>query len=82
MPTYAFRCPKCGSEIESVMKISEYSTNPKPKCCADGCDGQQDMVSVPFATPASFKGAGWTPNFSDGTARGPSTDLLQPKKFR
>jgi len=80
MPTYAFRCPKCAAEIESVMRIAEYINNPKPKCCAEGCDGQQDMVSIPYAIPASLKGTGWTPKFGHGNADGPSTDIVMPRK--
>lgn len=80
MPTYSFRCPKCNSEIETVMKIAEYASNPRPKCCADGCDGQQDMVSQPCSVGFSLKGTGWTPKFANGNADGPSTDLVIPKK--
>ena len=76
MPTYVFACPKCHDEIELAMKISEYSVNPKPICAADGCDGQQTMVTQLQAAPVSFKGAGWTPK---GDSYGPSTDMAVRK---
>ena len=79
MPTYVFKCPKCQSEVEMIMKISEYSSNPRPVCVAEGCDGQQSMETQLQAAPVSFKGTGWTPNFTE-VGHGPSTDLLIPKK--
>jgi predicted nucleic acid-binding Zn ribbon protein len=80
MPTYAFRCPKCSSEVEHVMRVAEYLENPKPVCCAEGCDGQQEMVSIPVLSHFSLKGVGWTPKFANGNAEGPSTDLVMPRK--
>lgn len=63
------------------MKISEYTTLASPKCCADGCDGQQSMVSIPLVGGGfSLKGTGWTPKFGGGLGDGPSTDLLIPKR--
>lgn len=81
MPTYAFRCPKCGNEIQSIMKISEYVEGPRPKCCAEGCDGQPDMESIPLVGGGfSLKGTGWTPKFSNGASDGAPTDILIPKR--
>ena len=79
MPTYVFKCPKCNNELEIIMHASKYA---RPMCVIEGCDGVVEME--PQLQPSQFtlKGTGWTPNFSDGTARGPSTDLLMPKKFR
>ena len=80
MPTYVFKCQKCGNEIEQMMSLGEFAQNPAPLCCNEGCDGQQRMK--PQIQPVGFhlKGTGWTPKFSKGNAEGPSTDLLIPKK--
>jgi predicted nucleic acid-binding Zn ribbon protein len=81
MPTYAFRCLKCGNELEWAMTIADYSSDfVKPKCVADGCDGQQEMVSVPVLSHFSLKGTGWTPKFANGNALGPPTDIAMPRK--
>ncbi len=36
MPTYSYRCPKCGHEYERFQKISDSSRARCPKCKARG----------------------------------------------
>jgi predicted nucleic acid-binding Zn ribbon protein len=79
MPTYAFKCPKCSSEIETIMKVSEYTEGMKPMCCADDCGGQQAMVSIPVVGGGfQLKGTGWTPKGEHSW--GAPTDIVMPKK--
>ena len=39
MPTYNWKCQKCGREIEAVRSIHEHSNNPRPYFC---CNEQMD----------------------------------------
>ena len=80
MPTYVFKCPKCGNELERMMSIADYVQTPKPKCCELGCDGHQEMKPQLQGAGISLKGTGWTPKFSNGLADGAPTDILIPKK--
>lgn len=54
MPTYVYRCPTCGNEVEIVQKISEKAA---PNCSKQACDVRMETVIV----PSSFilKGQGW-----------------------
>lgn len=61
MPTYVFKCPKCGFQMERLLSIMEFSTTPNPVCVTDGCDGQQTMKTVIQPTAFALKGTGWTP---------------------
>jgi putative FmdB family regulatory protein len=45
MPTYAYRCKKCGESFEHVETISEHGTT-KPSCPKCGSD---KVASVPTA---------------------------------
>ncbi len=79
MPTYVFKCPKCGFVLEQLMTMGEYATTPLPKCCQLGCDGQEEMKpQITGGTGFILKGTGWTGK-SD-TWHGPSTDIVVPKK--
>jgi predicted nucleic acid-binding Zn ribbon protein len=79
MPTYVFCCPKCGNILEQIMTISEYSTTHRPKCCVEGCDGQQTMEpQITGGTGFVLKGTGWTPKGSESF--GAPTDILHRKK--
>lgn len=80
MPTYVFKCPKCGNVLEQLLTMGEYAQQPLPLCMEEGCDGQQKMKVQLQAAGLIFKGTGWTPKFSHGAGSGPSTDLLIPKK--
>jgi len=50
MPTYDYKCNKCGMTQEIVREFGE---NHEPTCC------QETMARVWSATPAIFRGGGW-----------------------
>jgi putative FmdB family regulatory protein len=53
MPTYEYRCPKCGHEFEKILKIT---SNAKPKCPKCSARAERMMsTGVGFA----FKGTGF-----------------------
>ena len=78
MPTYVFKCQKCGCCIEHLMSIREYSSTPSPMCVEDGCDGQQEMKVQLQPVGTIFKGSGWTPRSEHSF--GAPTELAMPKK--
>jgi putative FmdB family regulatory protein len=79
MPTYVFRCPKCGGVLEQLMSMGEYAQFPLPRCCREGCDGQQEMKPViTGGTGFILKGTGWTPK-SDADF-GVSSDIAGGRK--
>jgi putative FmdB family regulatory protein len=78
MPTYVFKCPKCGNELEQLMSMGEYAAAPHPKCCAEGCDGQQTMKPQLQPTAFILKGTGWTPKSYESF--GAPTDIIHGKK--
>lgn len=41
MPIYVHRCPKCDTEVEKLMKLSE----PAPTCPKDGEPMQKQLTS-------------------------------------
>jgi putative FmdB family regulatory protein len=43
MPTYEFRCQKCGKDFEVAMSISEYEKKKKEGFTCEGC-GSQEVV--------------------------------------
>lgn len=54
MPTYDYRCEKCGSVFEITHGFDE---KPSQTCLAEGCDGTLRRV---FSPPTIiFKGSGW-----------------------
>jgi predicted nucleic acid-binding Zn ribbon protein len=63
MPTYVFKCEKCGNILEQMMSMGEFATLPIPMCCNDGCDGQQWMSPQLQPTGFILKGTGWTPKY-------------------
>ena len=49
MPTYDYKCEKCGSQVETYHSVNEHG----PSCCG------QPMQKV-YTTPGIiFKGDGW-----------------------
>jgi putative FmdB family regulatory protein len=53
MPTYEYKCPKCGHEFEKIQKISD-DTRPKcPKC------GTRAVRVISGGIGVSFKGSGF-----------------------
>lgn len=63
MPTYVFKCEKCGNTLEQLMTMGEHAVTPAPLCMEEGCDAQQRMK--PQLQPVGFilKGTGWTPKY-------------------
>jgi putative FmdB family regulatory protein len=79
MPTYVFKCVKCGHVLEQLMTMGEYAQTPLPKCAEEGCDGQQEMKpQITGGTGFVLKGTGWTPKTADSW--GAPTEAVMPKK--
>ena len=53
MPTYEYKCPKCGTRFERVQKISEPSGAPCPKC------GKKAERLISGGHGLVFKGSGF-----------------------
>jgi len=53
MPTYEYRCPKCGHHFEKIQKITD---NSRPKCPKCGTRGER-LISG--GTGLVFKGSGF-----------------------
>ena len=56
MPTYEFRCPKCGHQIELQRSIRDETV---PLCCEDACGGLP-MVQQISLSSFHLKGLGWS----------------------
>ena len=56
MPTYEFRCPKCGTEMELQKCMSDDSI---PLCCEENCGGIK-MVQIISKSNFHLKGLGWS----------------------
>lgn len=54
MPTYAYRCPSCGSEFDKVLPLSRYD---EPQDCPD-C-GHHPVVKSLTTAGFILKGDGW-----------------------
>jgi putative FmdB family regulatory protein len=53
MPTYQYRCPKCGTEYERLQKITDQTRAKCPKCGTRG----EKMISG--GAGLVFKGSGF-----------------------
>jgi putative FmdB family regulatory protein len=53
MPTYDYKCQKCGITVEVSHSVSEHGPR---------CDCGEVMQKVFTAVPAIFKGEGWGAN--------------------
>lgn len=53
MPTYAYRCPKCGHQFEKIQKITDDSRAKCPKC---GTRGERIIAG---GAGLIFKGSGF-----------------------
>lgn len=71
MPTYAYRCEKCGVEFERFQKFSE---KPLTKC--PECKGK--VRRVPQAAGVVFKGSGWY--ITDSKSASSATSPAKSKK--
>lgn len=65
MPTYAYRCTKCGDEFDIYQRFDEESLTVCPKC-----DGRLRKLFTP--TGIQFKGSGFYR--TDSRASAHSTD--------
>jgi predicted nucleic acid-binding Zn ribbon protein len=63
MPTYVYKCPKCSNELEQLLTVGEYATQPLPVCVQEGCDGHQQMKPQLQASVIKLRGTGFTPKF-------------------
>jgi len=61
MPTYQYRCRKCGEEFEKVQSFSDDST---PRCTGCGTRSKKNVSKVFGAIGISFKGSGFYKNDS------------------
>lgn len=60
MPMYEYRCPKCGTQFEKLVRLSEAED---PQACPnDSCD-EKAAKRLISRTSFSLKGGGWA---SDG----------------
>ena len=81
MPTYAYQCDACGSEIEVFQKMSD-----EPLTACDACGG--DLKKRMFPVGIVFKGSGFYVNdyakksnaSSSTTAAAPSTETKTEAK--
>lgn len=65
MPTYEFKCERCGNRHMKVMKMSEYDEYDKTcKMMYDNhpCGGKLIQI-YGNDVAVHFKGTGWTPKF-------------------
>lgn len=53
MPTYVYRCPKCGHQYETIQKITDDTRAKCPKC---GTRGERVIAG---GTGLIFKGSGF-----------------------
>ncbi|TNF46500.1 zinc ribbon domain-containing protein [bacterium] len=68
MPTYEYRCDKCGNEFEAIQKITD---DPLKSCTK--CGGQVQRLIA--ATNFILKGGGW---YKTDYASGPTESDAKP----
>lgn len=61
MPTYEYRCKKCGNEFEKIQNMTDEPIEDCPKC-----DGQVDRL-ISKNVHITFKGSGFYVNDSKKT---------------
>ncbi|HLV30758.1 MAG TPA: FmdB family zinc ribbon protein [Chitinispirillaceae bacterium] len=76
MPTYEYKCNKCGYIFEEFQSIS---SEPLKKCRKEGCDGDVERLFSPGAG-FLFKGSGFyiTDYRSDSYKKAASADKSSP----
>ena len=60
MPMYEYRCQKCGTEFEKLLRLSECDD---PQSCPNEDCGEAETKRLVSRTSFSLKGGGWA---SDG----------------
>jgi putative FmdB family regulatory protein len=75
MPIYEYKCKSCGTQFESMQKISEPPIAPCPKC-GDTADRMISMTSF------ALKGGGWYKDgyASTGGSKASGGESKSPKK--
>ena len=72
MPIYAYRCAKCGHELDALQKLSEPALVDCPAC------GQPALAKLVTAAGFQLKGSGWyATDFKGGTSK-PDTAIPIP----
>ena len=72
MPTYVYRCRKCGYEFERLQRITEDPVSECPEC-------KGEVSRIVFPVGIVFKGSGFHINdYPSSGAKGKSED--KPKK--
>tara|TARA_R100000655_G_scaffold8439_4_gene22107 strand:+ start:8851 stop:9054 length:204 start_codon:yes stop_codon:yes gene_type:complete len=64
MPTYEYRCRKCGKQFEVFQAITDEPLKKKAGCKSKRKEDGTRYCSLErllFASPSKFKGEGWTP---------------------
>ena len=56
MPIHVFECQKCKNKVELMRSIKDETC---PVCCADGCDGNIEMLQIIVGGTFHLKGLGW-----------------------
>lgn len=74
MPTYDYKCSKCGFEFEVFHKITE---DPKIKC--PKCNEKANRI-MSFNNNIIFKGEGFYVNDYKKSAEKPKTDVIDKTK--
>jgi len=71
MPTYQYRCRKCGEEFEKFQSFTDDSI---PRCTGCGTRSKQNVSKVFGAVGISFKGSGFYKNDSAAAKNGSTAD--------
>ncbi len=67
MPIYAYRCAKCGHELDALQKLSEPALVDCPAC------GQPALAKLVTAAGFQLKGSGWyATDFKSGSKPAPA----------
>jgi putative FmdB family regulatory protein len=77
MPTYMFRCLKCGAEREEAIPISQFSRELELNC--EGCGAETKHRIVPSGGAFSCKGPGF-PTANQRLKRGRAKKSAKQKR--
>lgn len=79
MPTYDYKCPKCGDEASVVQSMGEYSRNPqRPTCCGQTMDRLLSVVPAMSGLANAMAGD----RHYDGLRAPDGTDISSRTKHR
>ena len=74
MPTYSYRCPKCGHEYEKLQKMSDTTLIKCPECGAKG----ERLISA--GAGILFKGSGFYETDYKRAGRPSKTEVVNATK--